>query len=47
MKIVDGFNEAKKLLDQQAPKDLEYKQETESGRSLMMSASLGLKPSLN
>ena len=28
MKIVDGFNEAKKLLDRQAPKDLEYKQET-------------------
>ncbi len=28
MKIVEGFNEAKKLLDRQAPKDLEYKQET-------------------
>ena len=28
MKIVEGFNEAKKLLDRQAPKGLEYKQET-------------------
>ena len=27
MKIIDGFNKAKKLLDRQAPKDLEYKQE--------------------
>ena len=27
MKIVEGFDQAKKLLDRQAPKDLEYKQE--------------------
>ena len=27
MKIIEGFNKAKKLLDRQAPKDLEYKQE--------------------
>ena len=27
MKIIEGFEEAKKLLDRQAPKDLEYKQE--------------------
>ena len=27
MKIIEGFNKAKQLLDRQAPKDLEYKQE--------------------
>ena len=27
MKIIEGFDKAKKLLDRQAPKDLEYKQE--------------------
>jgi histidinol dehydrogenase len=27
LKIIEGFEEAKKLLDRQAPKDLEYKQE--------------------
>ena len=27
MKIIEGFEKAKKLLDRQAPKDLEYKQE--------------------
>ena len=27
MKIIEGFDQAKKLLDRQAPKDLEYKQE--------------------
>jgi histidinol dehydrogenase len=27
MKIIEGFNKAKKLLNRQAPKDLEYKQE--------------------
>jgi histidinol dehydrogenase len=27
MKIVEGFNKAKKLLNRQAPKSLEYKQE--------------------
>jgi histidinol dehydrogenase len=28
MKIIEGFDKARKLLDRQAPKDLEYKQET-------------------
>ena len=27
MKIIEGFDQAKKLLNRQAPKDLEYKQE--------------------
>jgi histidinol dehydrogenase len=27
MKIIEGFEQAKMLLDRQAPKDLEYKQE--------------------